>query len=490
MAKRCIKNIGLFLLISTCVLGVFSMFSPLYEFNQWSDMNIYRTIGKAIVYGDKVLYKDIFDQKGLIIFLLYGSLDIFMKPRAIGIFLIEILFNSIFLYYGYKSVRLFSDRINLIEVFIADVIICGSKIFVNGGAVEELILCFIAYALYLFLEYIIVKRPKDENVSLKSLFVLGIMFGLIFWTKFNILFCFAGIVLSWIFDYIFRKQYIEIAKSLAVSFIGFLMVSVPCLFYFFINHAISDMIDSYFIFNIFMYGNPQEKQTIIIKLFAIVFGVPFIFILTLLGMRYIIKMVSNNRVFVIYNVMVFLCIFGYSLMGNIMLYYLLPMCVYIIFAIHFFVEELEKNEKIGKYKKMITIGGSAAVILLSIFSSDSLKYISKNNNNYAPAKFANIIKQTKDHSTLNFFILDSGVHVLLDEVPTQKYYFKINNAPDDLIAEQIDYMKNGEVQFVITNSIGKDYIEKNCKNYKIIESYVNYDNKATPVNYYLFCKDK
>lgn len=45
--------------------------SPLYLSNEWSDINIYETIGRAIMSG-KSLYVDVFDPKGPMIFIIYA----------------------------------------------------------------------------------------------------------------------------------------------------------------------------------------------------------------------------------------------------------------------------------------------------------------------------------------------------------------------------------------------------------------------------------
>ncbi|MDH6355503.1 hypothetical protein M2132_001848 [Dysgonomonas sp. PH5-45] len=53
------------------LLFLCSRMSPLYDFNAWSDINVYFTIGKGWMNG-LLPYRDLFDHKGPLIFLIYG----------------------------------------------------------------------------------------------------------------------------------------------------------------------------------------------------------------------------------------------------------------------------------------------------------------------------------------------------------------------------------------------------------------------------------
>ena len=53
------------------LLAVCSKSSPLYPLNDWMDANIFYTAGKAMMNG-QVLYRDVFDHKGPLLYLVYG----------------------------------------------------------------------------------------------------------------------------------------------------------------------------------------------------------------------------------------------------------------------------------------------------------------------------------------------------------------------------------------------------------------------------------
>jgi hypothetical protein len=60
-----------FLVLSFGVLFVCSASSPLYPINDWTDVNTYFTMGKGVVHG-RIPYRDLFDHKGPLLYLLYA----------------------------------------------------------------------------------------------------------------------------------------------------------------------------------------------------------------------------------------------------------------------------------------------------------------------------------------------------------------------------------------------------------------------------------
>ena len=62
---------ALCVLISTVFLGICTRSSPLYPLNDWVDSNCFFTVGKAMMNG-KVVYRDIYEQKGILLYLIHG----------------------------------------------------------------------------------------------------------------------------------------------------------------------------------------------------------------------------------------------------------------------------------------------------------------------------------------------------------------------------------------------------------------------------------
>ena len=93
-------------LVAFCVLLFTSKNSFLYPFNDWVDENAFFTVGKGIFKG-VVPYRDVFEQKGLLLYFLFGIASLISYKSFIGVFFLEVVFFTFFLYYGYKTITLF-----------------------------------------------------------------------------------------------------------------------------------------------------------------------------------------------------------------------------------------------------------------------------------------------------------------------------------------------------------------------------------------------
>ena len=59
-----------FILAAVFTVTICSKSSPIYPLNDWDDPNCFFTVGKAMANG-KILYKDIFEQKGPLLYMLH-----------------------------------------------------------------------------------------------------------------------------------------------------------------------------------------------------------------------------------------------------------------------------------------------------------------------------------------------------------------------------------------------------------------------------------
>ena len=99
--KKKYKKVIFCFILALVSLLICSESSPLYPLNDWFDANIYFTVGKGMVNGF-VPYLDLFDHKGPIIYLIYGIGSLISSSSFIGVFILEVISFTIFLYYIYK----------------------------------------------------------------------------------------------------------------------------------------------------------------------------------------------------------------------------------------------------------------------------------------------------------------------------------------------------------------------------------------------------
>ena len=106
--KKNLKIYGVCVFISTIFLLICSKNSPLYIMNDWVDANAFFTVGKSMMRG-LIPYRDLFEQKGPLLYLIYGIGSLISYNSFTGVFILEVISFSIFLYYIEKIAALFME---------------------------------------------------------------------------------------------------------------------------------------------------------------------------------------------------------------------------------------------------------------------------------------------------------------------------------------------------------------------------------------------
>ena len=103
------KSILYTFITAFCVLSICSLSSPLYKFNDWVDANAFMTVGKSMLHGI-VPYRDLFEHKGPVLYMLHAFASIFSSTSFIGVWMLEIIFATAFLYICNKFSKLYIDH--------------------------------------------------------------------------------------------------------------------------------------------------------------------------------------------------------------------------------------------------------------------------------------------------------------------------------------------------------------------------------------------
>ena len=91
------------------VLAVCSKNSFLYPLNDWVDVNCFFTVGRGILHG-LVPYRDLYEQKGPLVYFVYALAGRISESSFLGVFLLEGLSFSWFLYLGGRIAETLSGR--------------------------------------------------------------------------------------------------------------------------------------------------------------------------------------------------------------------------------------------------------------------------------------------------------------------------------------------------------------------------------------------
>ena len=181
------------LAIAAVMLGLCSRSSPLYPLNDWVDTNCFFTVGKAMFNG-RVVYRDIYEQKGVLLYFLYGLCWLISHTSYLGVNLLESLCMAGFLYLTWRTADLLvSPAAYALVLPGLAAVLCSSYAFYLGGSVEQLGLAL----LYLPLHCMIQSHVTGGGYvpSRGRIFALGAAAGCLLWMKFTLLGGYIGYVL-------------------------------------------------------------------------------------------------------------------------------------------------------------------------------------------------------------------------------------------------------------------------------------------------------
>ena len=176
--------------LSAVLLALCSKSSPLYAFNDWMDANIFFTMGRSML-GGRVLYRDVFDHKGPVLYLLYGLAGLVGGTDFRGVLVLEIIAMTSFLYTGLRTAELLAGRrLSMWWMALPAAGMAASRAFSHGGSAEELLLPFLAAALYGLVKCLTANR----QMPLRTVALQGFLCGCALLLKYTVL----GFYLAWV----------------------------------------------------------------------------------------------------------------------------------------------------------------------------------------------------------------------------------------------------------------------------------------------------
>ena len=198
--------------ISVVFLLICTRSSPLYPLNDWVDSNCFFTVGKSMMRG-RVLYRDIYEQKGILLYFIHGIAYLISNTTFFGVFLFEVAFFCAFLYTSYLIARLYVPHIFALSFLpVMSLAVLTSVSLRQGDSAEEFCLPFILFAIYALLKNI---REGDGTgiPDTRTTFFVGMCAGCVLWIKYTLLGIYIGMVIAVV---IFSLA----DGSLALSFVG------------------------------------------------------------------------------------------------------------------------------------------------------------------------------------------------------------------------------------------------------------------------------
>lgn len=439
--------------------------SFLYAFNEWGDANSFFTVGKSMFRG-VIPYRDLFEQKGLLLYVIYGFGSLLSATTFHGVFILEVLFFGIFLYYTHKTINLFlNEKYSLLLLPILTFFILTSLSFSTGGSAEEFCLPMFAYSFYSFFKYF-----KFNLLSKKFFFYNGIMAGIVFMIKYSMLGFWFGFIFFIVLHLLVNKQvkesFIVVVYFLLGMFIPFGLCSIYLLF----HNAFTDFIDCYFIANIKYYSESFHLlfrlRYIAIILAVVVYNSHFIVKYLFMWLGVFLIPIKLNR----YAKVSVLLLFILSHIGiywglKEFPYYFLPMYIFLLIpliGICIFLKSIYNllKDKLNwsfsfsnKYLNYTFFSIFFVFMLVVSYLSVSYKNdLGKSRGDIFQYQFAQYIKEYDNPTLLNVGGLDMGVYTTTNIIPTTRFFhlmnFDYNLFPNNLDSLR-DSVENKEIQFIV-----------------------------------------
>lgn len=218
-----------------------SYVSPYYEIPMGCDSIIYHLMGRGMMEG-LVPYRDLFDQKGPLIFLIYGFSYVLCGSYWL-VFVLEVFAVMVSMVFCYKTALIFvSGRKAFIISLLVVYSLCNFQCYGGGGHPAELVLPFQFAAVYAVCR---VYWHAGHFVKMGLIFGAGISAALML--KFNL-------VAFWLIPCVYglsRAWNAGKARAFIGSMGGMIVLTlVPCLWYFYSHGALRDLYEGYVNFNV------------------------------------------------------------------------------------------------------------------------------------------------------------------------------------------------------------------------------------------------
>lgn len=455
---------------SLTMLAICSKSSFLYPFNDWVDANCYFTVGKGIMNG-LVPYRDLVEQKGILLYFLHGIGTLVSHTTFIGVYFIEVIAGTAYLYYAVRTAALFvHERWGYVIAPVLAALVYSSASFAHGDSAEELCLPLLMFGLYWLLRFF---KSKDD-LTPRVLILSGVMAGCVLWIKYTMLGFWLGWMIAVFVGMLLMKQFRKAFAACLWFLVGTVAATVPWLIYFAANGALSDWFHVYFYLNFTVYAETWDLAEMLRSIWASVseniLNNPMLLVSIIAGLagfvctNKFIRGVWNKISFVMIPVLLVLGVYAGGkmwpyyfliLMGMLML----PGLIVAARALSALAGSLASawaglRPRLNIRVPRLLLGVIFALVLAlsSAYAYSAYPYqyfMERDRETLAQYRFAAIMNEEKDPTLLNYGFLDGGFYTAADILPTTKYFCRLNFDLPEMFETQQAVIRNKAVRFVV-----------------------------------------
>lgn len=308
-------------------------------------------------------------------------------------------------------------------------------------------------AVSLFLDVYLSSISETESSSFAEAVSVGISAGIILWTKFSFLGFYLGSAIVPVIMLLKKKQGRELLALIGEILLGIGIATLPVVLYFGMNHAWNDLVQIYFIDNLFHY-NGSAQHSVVYNMgfgtFWAVFKNPIYFAGIAAGMLGISRKNSRSGWYLLLT-FAFTCVTVYPASFYRMYYALIfaPFCWLMIISLSEWCSSVAQSFMEKKFRIIIPILETAGIAAL--FLNCNNRYLFLQDRSVLPQyKFREEILSTESHSLLNYGFLDGGFYTVTGIVPDFRMFCELNFSVPEFQNLQDEYLSSGQADYVVT----------------------------------------
>lgn len=229
-------------LISAALLSLYASSNTLLHHGYTFDHTIFKVVGESWADG-QMLYKDIFDHKGPIMYLIQIVASSVPVPK-VGTWLMEIICVVTLCEMIFRCGRYIGASKRLSYVSVVAMLTYYARYVDGGNTVEVWSLPFEILPLLMLLRYM-----SDHKRLLLTAFVTGLCFGIVAMLRLNNNAMISGLVAGMAINLCLRREFRRLMACMGLFVAGLSVVVVPFVIYFWAAGALDDMVYCNLTFN-------------------------------------------------------------------------------------------------------------------------------------------------------------------------------------------------------------------------------------------------
>ena len=447
-----------------------SQCSPLYPLNIWGDANCLLTVGRVMKSGG-VLYRDIYEQKGPLLYLIHALAACISDTSFWGVYLLEIPALTAALYAAYRLLRLRAGAcFSLGAAAVWGALTVTGGAFMRGDSAEEFCLPLLTAALALaYAEY----GRRAKPMRAKRLLVCGVLAGCVAAIKYTLLGAMVGLCVVEGVLALKEGGVKRAAQSAGVFLAGMAVPILPWALYFAANGALSDAYTAYLYNNIFLYSGEAaswgQKLRELARYVAqnALWAVPAALGLISLAL-------DRGETAAVRGCVIAMAACQFAavfLVGRVWAYSLLALAA---FGVAGCMQLHRALKKIGRPRaeKALTAAACAASLLWAYFATPNAFLRGQKLDELAQGRLAAVVE---DGATLlQYSHLDDGLYLAAHTLPQEKYFVRLNVQSGEMREALDRAVREGEPDYVL---VSWRELPAEFDRYRLVAADVGYDDE-------------